>query len=81
MKSGSRLEKVLTAGEFAVTAELGPPQNANPEAIKFIEFFEPVIYQVPHAVGLAIDFAFFVSRSAAWPVQKFLPAAFCLLLS
>jgi methylenetetrahydrofolate reductase (NADPH) len=34
MKSGSRLEKVLTAGKFAVTAELGPPQNTNPEAIK-----------------------------------------------
>ncbi|MHC4475479.1 MAG: methylenetetrahydrofolate reductase [Planctomycetota bacterium] len=34
MKSGSRLEKVLAAGEFAVTAELGPPQNANPEVIK-----------------------------------------------
>ena len=34
MKSDSRLEKVLIAGKFAVTAELGPPQNANPEAIK-----------------------------------------------
>ncbi len=34
MKSGSRLEKVLSAGKFAVTAELGPPQNANPEVIK-----------------------------------------------
>jgi methylenetetrahydrofolate reductase (NADPH) len=34
MKSDSRLEKVLTAGQFAVTAELGPPQNANSEAIK-----------------------------------------------
>ncbi|HEG44256.1 MAG TPA: methylenetetrahydrofolate reductase [Phycisphaerales bacterium] len=34
MKSGSRLEKVLTAGKFAVTAELGPPQNANPDAVK-----------------------------------------------
>jgi methylenetetrahydrofolate reductase (NADPH) len=34
MKSGSRLERVLTAGKFAVTAELGPPQNANPEAIR-----------------------------------------------
>ena len=34
MKSGSKLEKVLTAGKFAVTAELGPPQNANPEAVK-----------------------------------------------
>jgi methylenetetrahydrofolate reductase (NADPH) len=34
MKAGSRLEKVLTAGKFAVTAELGPPQNANIEAVK-----------------------------------------------
>ena len=34
MKSDSRLEKVLTAGKFAVTTELGPPQNANPEVIK-----------------------------------------------
>ncbi|MHC4159119.1 MAG: methylenetetrahydrofolate reductase [Planctomycetota bacterium] len=34
MKLGSRLEKVLAADKFAVTAELGPPQNANPEAIK-----------------------------------------------
>jgi methylenetetrahydrofolate reductase (NADPH) len=34
MKSDSRLEKVLAAGKFAVTAELGPPQNADPEAIK-----------------------------------------------
>lgn len=34
MKSASRLEKVLTTGNFAVTAELGPPQNANPEVIR-----------------------------------------------
>jgi len=34
MKSASRLERVLTAGRFAVTAELGPPQNANPEVIR-----------------------------------------------
>ncbi len=34
MKSGSALEKVLETGKFAVTAELGPPQNANPEVIK-----------------------------------------------
>jgi methylenetetrahydrofolate reductase (NADPH) len=34
MKSDSRLEKVLAAGKFAVTAELGPPQNADPEAIR-----------------------------------------------
>ncbi len=34
MKAASTLEKVLSAGHFAVTAELGPPQNANAEAIK-----------------------------------------------
>ena len=34
MKSASRLEKVLNAGEFAVTAELGPPTNADAEVIR-----------------------------------------------
>ncbi len=34
MNSGSTLEKVLAAGKFAVTAELGPPQSANAEIIK-----------------------------------------------
>ena len=34
MKSGSTLEKVLTAGHFAVTAELGPPANANADAVR-----------------------------------------------
>jgi methylenetetrahydrofolate reductase (NADPH) len=34
MKSGSNLEKVLTAGHFAVTGELGPPRGANAEAIR-----------------------------------------------
>ncbi len=34
MKSGSRLERVLEAGHFAFTAELGPPQGTNVEAIK-----------------------------------------------
>ncbi len=34
MKAASTLEKVLSAGHFAVTAELGPPQNANPEVVK-----------------------------------------------
>jgi 5,10-methylenetetrahydrofolate reductase len=33
-KSGSRLERVLRAGHFAITAELGPPQNADPEVIR-----------------------------------------------
>ncbi len=34
MKSGSRLEKILSSGQFAVTGECGPPRGANPEAIR-----------------------------------------------
>ena len=34
MKSGSNLEKVLAAGNFAVTAECGPPQGADPEIVR-----------------------------------------------
>lgn len=34
MKSGSNLEKVLEAGHFAVTAELGPPMSADADEVK-----------------------------------------------
>ena len=34
MKSGSNLEKILSAGTFAVTGELGPPRGGNADAIK-----------------------------------------------
>jgi len=34
MKSGSNLEKVLTAGHFAFTGEVGPPRGANVEAVR-----------------------------------------------
>lgn len=34
MKSGSNLEKVLTAGHFAFTGELGPPRGANAEEVR-----------------------------------------------
>ncbi len=34
LKSGSNLEKVLAAGQFAVTAELGPPKSADLDLIK-----------------------------------------------
>ena len=34
MKSKSNLEKVLAAGKFAFTGELGPPQSADPEAVR-----------------------------------------------
>lgn len=33
MKSGSNLERVLRAGHFAVTAELGPPKSADGKAV------------------------------------------------
>ncbi len=34
LKSGSRLERVFAAGEFAVTGELGPPKSCDVEIIK-----------------------------------------------
>lgn len=34
MKTDSNLERVLAAGQFAVTGELGPPQSADPEAVR-----------------------------------------------
>ncbi|MEM3018353.1 MAG: methylenetetrahydrofolate reductase, partial [Candidatus Bathyarchaeia archaeon] len=34
MKTKSNLERVLEAGYFAVTAEIGPPQSADPEVIR-----------------------------------------------
>ncbi len=32
--AGSNLEKVLKSGQFAVTGELGPPKNADPEIVR-----------------------------------------------
>ena len=34
MKSGSNLEKLLRSGQFAVTAELGPPRGADRSVIE-----------------------------------------------
>jgi methylenetetrahydrofolate reductase (NADPH) len=34
MKSGSNLERILTEGKFAVTAELGPPKSADAELVE-----------------------------------------------
>ncbi len=34
MKSGSRLEKLLTAGEFVLTGECGPPRDSNAETVR-----------------------------------------------
>jgi methylenetetrahydrofolate reductase (NADPH) len=33
VKAGSNLERVFDSGKFAVTAEIGPPQSANPEPL------------------------------------------------
>jgi len=34
LKSGSRLEKILAAGQFAVTGEIGPPKSHDAEVIR-----------------------------------------------
>ena len=34
MKSGSNLEKILEAGHFAFTGELGPPRGTNAEEVR-----------------------------------------------
>jgi 5,10-methylenetetrahydrofolate reductase len=34
MRAGSNLERVLTAGLFAVTAEVGPPRGPDPEVVR-----------------------------------------------
>jgi methylenetetrahydrofolate reductase (NADPH) len=34
VKSGSRLEKILESGQFAVTAEAGPPKGSLPDAMR-----------------------------------------------
>ncbi len=34
MKSGSNLERVLRSGAFAVTGELGPPKNSDPDVVR-----------------------------------------------
>jgi len=34
MKAGSNLEQVLTSGNFAVTGELGPPKNSDPDVVR-----------------------------------------------
>ena len=34
MKAGSNLEKVLSQGHFAVTAECGPPRGSDAEVIR-----------------------------------------------
>ena len=35
MKAGTNLEKILDAGEFAVTAEVGPPKSASAKMVRY----------------------------------------------
>ncbi|MCB2225060.1 MAG: methylenetetrahydrofolate reductase [Desulfarculaceae bacterium] len=65
MKSDSNLEKVLAAGHFAVTGELGPPRGANLEAVK---------EKAAHLVGMVdavnvTDNQTAVVRMASWAVS------------
>ena len=47
MKAGSNLEKVLEAGHFAVTGELGPPRGNNVEEVKHkAEFLKGIVESV-----------------------------------
>ena len=47
MKAGSNLEKVLEAGHFAVTGELGPPRGNNVEEVKHkAEFLRGIVESV-----------------------------------
>ena len=36
LKSGSNLEKVFASGEFAITAELGPPKSADVDVVQLL---------------------------------------------
>ena len=52
MKSGSRLERVLTSGAFAVTGELGPPKSGDPEGRFAVENFTLAL-ELAHAGKVA----------------------------
>ena len=76
MKAGSNLEKVLDAGKFAVTAEIGPPQSANPEPLThhakmlkgFAEAFNLTDNQTAVVRLSSIASAVIIMRESAEPV-------------
>ena len=45
MKSGSRLERILTEKKFAVTGELGPPRGAD---VKVSRSYRDVVARFVH---------------------------------
>lgn len=68
MKSGSNLEKILEAGHFAFTGELGPPQGSNVEVVrKKASYLKGVV----DAVNVT-DNQTAVVRMASWATCLFL---------
>jgi methylenetetrahydrofolate reductase (NADPH) len=68
LKSGSRLEKILRAGKFAFTGELGPPRGANAQSVR-----EKAAHLKGHVDSINItDNQTAVVRMASW--------AACLIL-
>lgn len=68
MKAGSNLEKMLTAGHFAVTGELGPPKGNNAEEVR---------HKAAHLKGIVesvniTDNQTAVVRMASWAACKIL---------
>ena len=68
MKAGSNLEKMLSAGHFAVTGELGPPQGNNAEEVRHKASF---LKGIVESVNIT-DNQTAVVRMASWAACKIL---------
>ncbi|MCF8040731.1 MAG: methylenetetrahydrofolate reductase [Desulfarculaceae bacterium] len=68
MKAGSNLEKMLSAGHFAVTGELGPPQGNNVEEVRHKAGF---LKGIVESVNIT-DNQTAVVRMASWAACKIL---------
>ncbi|MBU1155933.1 MAG: methylenetetrahydrofolate reductase [Proteobacteria bacterium] len=68
MKAGSNLEKMLSAGHFAVTGELGPPQGNNAEEVRHKAGF---LKGIVESVNIT-DNQTAVVRMASWAACKIL---------
>ncbi len=68
MKAGSNLEKMLTAGHFAVTGELGPPQGNDAEEVRHKASY---LKGIVESVNIT-DNQTAVVRMASWAACKIL---------
>jgi len=68
MKSGSNFEKVLSAGHFAVTGELGPPRGSNVEEVRHKAAY---LKGIVESVNIT-DNQTAVVRMASWAACKIL---------